>query len=250
MTQQNVKPDAMQDANVAEAGWITSTLLFPFKVLFVGVTYLLQLVGVIAMAVGPAVAGLGAFIWYLSGKARHKFSNFQEAKRADPRKAEEAKKYADKVADKIHDPKVQSVLRTNEKAADVLHDSLDDLGQGQAVAASIVAVATVDLQSSRLVTAATSTAASLRREVTKRLMAVVPRSKAGLTAFIWFASGLEAHDWISVVEAEQKSKARVNAAKAYAKLVRVQLAKPANSAMFADNSRALTFVQNALNQLG
>ena len=237
------------NAQTVEAGWITSTLLFPFKALFIGATYLLQLVGVIAMAVGPAVAGLGAFIWYLSGKARKKFRNVQDAKRADPKKAAEAQQYAERVADKLRDPRVENVLRKDGKAADTLYDSLDDLGQGDAVAGSIVATATADLQSSRYVTAATAVSASLRREATKRLMRIVPGSKAGLAAFVWFAAGLESHDWISSVEATAKSKSKVNAAKEYVKLLKARMQQPANAAMFADNPRALTFVQNAINQL-
>jgi hypothetical protein len=243
------KSSLKPDEQTVEAGWITSTLLFPFKALFVGVTFLLQAVGVIAMVVGPAVAGLGAFIWYLSGKARKKFRNLQDAKRVDPKKAAEAEKYAEKVADKIHDPRVQNVLRTNDQAADVLNDSLDDLGQGEAVAASIVAIAGLELSSSRYVTAATAAQSSLRREATKRLMRVVPGNKAGLAAFVWFACGLDGHDWISSIEAAEKSKSKVNAAKIYAKLLKERMQKPANAAVFSDNPHALNFVQNALNQL-
>ena len=235
--------------NVAEAGWLTSTLLFPFKVLFVGLTYLVQLIGVIAMAVGPAVTGLGAFIWYVSGKARKKFTNYGDAKRADPRRAEEAKRYAESVAENLNDSNVRSSMRQNPRAADVLHDSLDDLGQGHAVAGSIVAIASADLPSSMMVTAATSTNKSLRLDVTKRLMKLLPGHKAGLSAFIWFASGLQAHDWITVIEATAKNRANVNAARTYVKYLKPLVESPKGAAALSDNPHALQFIQNAINQL-
>ena len=217
---------------LVEAGFFTSALLFPFKVLFYGCTFLIKLFAVLAIAVGvvggASLALFGAFIWYVTRKVTGKVHSYADAKRLDPKKAANAKKYASDIADALRDPRVQSELRSNPRAAEAIHSSLDDLGEGYAAASSCIAIACSNLPDDGVVTADWQDFFQSPLFVGLAFVITVMLGGWGtaLTSFLWYMAGMATHKWSSQAEAARHDKGQAAGAKKAAVQLRRKVNEP------------------------
>ena len=225
--------EVQDSGQVVEANFFVSLLLAPFKAMFWGVTHLIKLVGWIAYitlrsaAIGMAVGGplLGAFIWWVTGKARGKFKSFDDAKRADPKKAANAREFMEEAQDSLSNPYVQQEMRANPKAAATVHGAFSDAGFGYRAAASVVTIACAELPDDGVVTADWQHffESPIFVGLAFALSVVLGGWGTALTAFMWYMAGIATHKWASATDAARHDKTKVvEARKSAVKLQRLR----------------------------
>jgi hypothetical protein len=214
---------------IVEANWLTSLIMAPFKALFWGVTFLIKVVAVIAFVAGVGTAvsiGLfGAFVWYVTGKARGKFRSWEEANRSNPKKADQAKQFMRETQDNLSDPRVRSELRSSTKAAEMIHGAYADAGFEDQAAASVIAIACTELPDDGVVTADWQHffESPIFVGLAFALSVVLGGWGTALTAFLWYMAGIATHKWASASDASRHDKNKtVEAQKSAVKLQRLR----------------------------
>lgn len=254
---------SMATADVVEGGFFSSIILAPFKAMFWGVTFVLKVVGVIALVIGAAVfspiliAGFGAFIWFLTNKIRNKFRNARAAMSSDPEKFEQAKDFAPRVADSLRNPKVQAAMRDDPKAAEAIYSALDALGQRHVTASCMAVVAAMEIseQTSNEVSAAwqakmNSPAVNAAALIVSTILGAMSIPVGVVVGITWFIVGLHSRKWNNAKEAERLDKAKVKEAKVAAKAIKSKMEDPKVQRMLKKNPESAALITKALKELG
>lgn len=244
---------------VVEGGFVSSLVLAPFKALFWGVTFLLKLVGLIALVLGIAVAsplilvGFGAFVWYLTNKVRNKFKNMRSAANVDAKKTEAAREFAPKIASALHDPRVVKELQENPKAASAVYDTLESLGQHQAVASAVIAVASADILKDEPNAVKASWEKKISSPSMELAVMIVSTLLGGFTGlalhFVWFLNGLYLRKWRDAETAKKVDKVKFNEAKKAADIMSKKLKNPKVASVLNKNPEAAAILHEAVESL-
>lgn len=242
---------ARSSQQLVEAGFFSSLVLAPFKVLFYGAMFMFKVIGVIVAVVGVGTIGIGFLIWYLTRWATGKIKSWNDAKRLDPRKAEGAKKCAAEIAGSLKDPRVVNELRSNPKAADVLYGAMDSLGQGEAATASCIAVACASLPDDGIVTADWQAffEGPIFVGLAFAVSAVVGGPGFALTSLLWFMAGLATHKWATASEANRHDSSKTSAAKKAAQKVAKNLNHPKIREAVRKSPQAATLLDKTIKAL-